>query len=95
MEMQELVQEFSKKYSPEQTEVFQRAVDFAYQTHSTQLRESGEPYIVHPLEVARLVMDMGMDASSVTSGNGAAKFPAGRSNPSAGKPVSSEKSARA
>ena len=67
MEMQELVQEFSKKYSPEQTEVFQRAVDFAYQTHSTQLRESGEPYIVHPLEVARLVMDMGMDASSVTA----------------------------
>ena len=67
MDMQELVQEFSKKYSPEQTEVFQRAVDFAYQTHSTQLRESGEPYIVHPLEVARLVMDMGMDASSVTA----------------------------
>ena len=67
MDMQELVQEFSKKYSPEQTEIFQRAVDFAYQTHSTQLRESGEPYVVHPLEVSRLVMDMGMDASSVTA----------------------------
>ena len=67
MEMQELIQEFSKRYSPEQTEAFQRAVDFAYQTHATQLRESGELYIVHPLEVARLVMDMGMDASSVTA----------------------------
>ena len=67
MDMHELVQEFSKKYSPEQTEVFRRAVDFAYRTHSTQLRESGEPYVVHPLEVARLVMDMGMDASSVTA----------------------------
>ena len=67
MDMHELVQEFSKKYSPEQTEVFRRAVDFAYQTHATQLRESGEPYVVHPLEVARLVMDMGMDASSVTA----------------------------
>lgn len=67
MEMQELVSEFSKRYSPEQTELFQRAVDFAYQTHSSQLRESGEPYIIHPLEVARLVMDMGMDAASVTA----------------------------
>ncbi len=67
MEMQELVQEFSKRYSPEQTELFKRAVDFAYQTHSTQLRESGEPYIIHPIEVARLVMDMGMDAASVTA----------------------------
>ncbi|MDP3447175.1 MAG: bifunctional (p)ppGpp synthetase/guanosine-3',5'-bis(diphosphate) 3'-pyrophosphohydrolase [Eubacteriales bacterium] len=67
MDMQELVQEFSKQYSPAQTEAFQRAVDFAYQTHATQLRESGEPYFVHPLEVARLVMDMGMDASSVTA----------------------------
>jgi guanosine-3',5'-bis(diphosphate) 3'-pyrophosphohydrolase len=65
MDMQELVQEFSKQYSPSQTEAFQRAVDFAYQTHATQLRESGEPYFVHPLEVSRLVMDMGMDASSV------------------------------
>ena len=67
MQAQELVQEFSKKYSPEQTEVFSRAVDFACQTHSTQLRESGEPYIIHPLEVAKIVMDLGMDAASVTA----------------------------
>jgi len=53
MDMQELITEFSKRYSPEYTEVFRRAVDFAYQTHSTQLRESGEPYVVHPLEVSR------------------------------------------
>ena len=67
MDMQELVTEFSKRYSPEQTERFARAVDFAYQTHASQLRESGEPYIVHPIEVARIVMEMGMDAESVTA----------------------------
>ncbi|MEA4870743.1 MAG: bifunctional (p)ppGpp synthetase/guanosine-3',5'-bis(diphosphate) 3'-pyrophosphohydrolase [Christensenella sp.] len=67
MQAQELVQEFSKKYTPEQTELFSRAVDFACQTHAAQLRESGEPYIIHPLEVAKLVMDMGMDAASVTA----------------------------
>ncbi len=67
MEMQELIAEFSKRYSPEQTEVFRRAVEFAQQTHSSQLRESGEPYFIHPLEVSRIVMDMGMDAASVTA----------------------------
>lgn len=67
MEKQELLEEFSRRYSPEQTERFSRAVDFAIQTHASQLRESGEPYIIHPLEVARLVMDMGMDAESVTA----------------------------
>ncbi len=67
MEMKELVAEFSKQYSKEQAELFSRAVDFAYSTHATQLRESGEQYIIHPVEVARIVMDMGMDAQSVTA----------------------------
>ena len=67
MEPEELVAEFKKRYTPEQTEAFQRAVAFAIKTHANQLRESGEPYIVHPIEVARMVMDMGMDASSVTA----------------------------
>ncbi|MEZ4508544.1 MAG: HD domain-containing protein [Eubacteriales bacterium] len=49
----------------EHTETFRRAVDFAYQTYLSQLRESGEPHVVHPMEVARIVMDMGGDASSV------------------------------
>jgi len=67
MEPEELIAEFKKRYTPEQTEVFQRAVAFAIKTHANQLRESGEPYIVHPIEVARMVMEMGMDASSVTA----------------------------
>ncbi|HWQ05907.1 MAG: bifunctional (p)ppGpp synthetase/guanosine-3',5'-bis(diphosphate) 3'-pyrophosphohydrolase [Clostridiaceae bacterium] len=67
MTRDELVLEFSKKYTPEQTEVFQKAVDFATSAHASQLRESGELYIVHPIEVARMVMEMGMDAASVTA----------------------------
>jgi len=62
-----LIEEFSGKYTPEQTEAFKKAVAFAIDAHASQLRESGEPYIVHPLEVARIVMDMGMDAESVTA----------------------------
>lgn len=67
MEAAELIQEFSKRYTPEQTDVFRKAVEFATTVHASQLRESGEPYIGHPIEVARMVMEMGMDAASVTA----------------------------
>jgi GTP pyrophosphokinase len=65
MEQEELIREFSKQYSPEQTKVFEKAVAFAINAHASQLRESGEPYIAHPIEVSRMVMKMGMDADSV------------------------------
>ncbi|MPM21658.1 GTP pyrophosphokinase [bioreactor metagenome] len=67
MTQDELILEFSKKYTPEQTEVFKKAVAFAANVHASQLRESGELYIVHPIEVSRMVMEMGMDAASVTA----------------------------
>ena len=67
MTQDELILEFSKKYTPEQTEVFKKAVAFASSVHASQLRESGELYIVHPIEVSRMVMEMGMDAASVTA----------------------------
>ena len=67
MTQDELILEFSKKYTPEQTELFKKAVAFAASVHASQLRESGELYIVHPIEVSRMVMEMGMDAASVTA----------------------------
>lgn len=65
MDKEALIREFSKRYTPEQTELFQKAIAFAAEAHASQLRESGEPYITHPIEVADLVMGMGMDADSV------------------------------
>ena len=65
MEQEELIREFSKQYTPEQTKLFEKAVAFAINAHASQLRESGEPYIAHPIEVSRMVMNMGMDADSV------------------------------
>lgn len=65
MEQEELINEFSRQYTPEQTKLFEKAVAFAINAHASQLRESGEPYIAHPIEVSRMVMRMGMDADSV------------------------------
>ena len=63
--MDKLVEAFAKRYTPEQTALFQKAVDFAKEVHREQKRESGEPYYIHPEAVAEMVMEMGMDAESV------------------------------
>ncbi|AZK46546.1 RelA/SpoT family protein [Paenibacillus lentus] len=41
------------------------AYDFAEQAHHGQMRKSGEPYILHPLAVAEIVVGMQMDALSI------------------------------
>lgn len=41
------------------------AYDFAEQAHHGQLRKSGEPYILHPLAVAEIVVNMQMDSLSI------------------------------
>lgn len=43
----------------------QEAYDFAEQAHHGQVRKSGEPYILHPLAVAEIVVNMQMDTLSI------------------------------
>jgi guanosine-3',5'-bis(diphosphate) 3'-pyrophosphohydrolase len=43
----------------------QEAYDFADQAHHGQLRKSGEAYILHPLAVADILINMQMDATSI------------------------------
>lgn len=39
--------------------------EFARQAHSGQTRDSGDEYITHPLEVANILVDMGLDSTSI------------------------------
>ena len=41
------------------------AFEFAAEAHKDQKRKSGEPYIIHPLAVAEIVADLGLDVDSV------------------------------
>ena len=41
------------------------AFTFADAEHHGQLRKSGEPYIIHPIAVAEIVADLGLDVDSV------------------------------
>ncbi|MEB2345565.1 MAG: bifunctional (p)ppGpp synthetase/guanosine-3',5'-bis(diphosphate) 3'-pyrophosphohydrolase [Deltaproteobacteria bacterium] len=48
--------------------LLQRAYVFAAKVHEGQQRLSGEPYLVHPLEVAGILADMRLDEASVAAG---------------------------
>ena len=45
-----------------------KAYEFAKNCHSGQMRCSGDPYITHPLSVALILIDLGMDSSSIAAG---------------------------
>ncbi|MDO4567863.1 MAG: bifunctional (p)ppGpp synthetase/guanosine-3',5'-bis(diphosphate) 3'-pyrophosphohydrolase [Clostridia bacterium] len=49
-------------------DMLDKAIAFAKQAHEGQLRESGEPYYVHPEAVGILLYNMGMDASTIIAG---------------------------
>ena len=52
---------------PYNMEMIEKAYHTADQAHQNVRRRSGEPYICHPLAVARLVLDLGMDSESIAA----------------------------
>ena len=49
-------------------EIVRRAYEFSLENHSGQTRETGEPYLVHPLEVAIILAEMRLDTTSIAAG---------------------------
>ncbi len=58
-----------KSYFPDaKTEIIEKAYQIAEKAHIDQKRSSGEPYIIHPMEVAQSLAEMRMDLASVVTG---------------------------
>lgn len=57
-----------KQASPADTELINRAFEFAKQAHDGQRRKSGEPYFIHPYNVAIILAEFGADAESIAAG---------------------------
>ncbi len=45
-----------------------KAIEFAKNAHEGQFRKTGEPYIVHPLAVKKILEDWGMDEDTIVAG---------------------------
>jgi GTP pyrophosphokinase len=52
----------------EDVALIRKAWEFCVQHHEGQMRASGEPYIIHPLEVAEVLAEMKMDATAISAG---------------------------
>ncbi|MGN0703930.1 MAG: RelA/SpoT family protein [Lentihominibacter sp.] len=57
--------EYNSKYD---IELIGRAYDVAEEMHRGQLRKSGEPYLIHPMAVAEILADLGMDEETIIAG---------------------------
>ena len=58
-----------RSYRPEDDlSLVRKAYDFSMQHHKGQARESGEPYLAHPLEVATILADMRLDTTAIVAG---------------------------
>ena len=55
-----------KTYNPKADfDAIIRAYEYGLKAHEGQLRASGEPYFVHPIEVARIVVELKLDESTI------------------------------
>lgn len=66
--MDELRNACAARFKPDEMALLDRAVEVAQKAHDGQKRESGEPYIIHPIEVAKMLFEMGMDPNTVIAG---------------------------
>ena len=56
-----------QKRSQEDIDEVEKAYKFAKKTHSGQFRVSGEPYIIHPVEVARILASLEVDVHTLVA----------------------------
>src|SRR6202167_6753819 len=58
-----------RAYQPSaDVDLIKRAYDFSYRMHAGQTRKSGDPYFVHPANVAGVIADLRLDTASICAG---------------------------
>ncbi len=65
-EYRALLRSLKKNVSPQEKKMVRKAFELAVESHKDMRRKSGEPYVLHPLAVAKIVSEeIGLDATSV------------------------------
>lgn len=67
MSFAELRLKLQEKYPPEQMDVIDKAYQIAEESHRNQFRNSGEAYIIHPLEVVGILLELEMDGATIAA----------------------------
>src|SRR5271157_1425735 len=58
-----------RSYRPEDDQaLIKKAYEFSLEHHKGQARESGEPYLVHPLQVSTILAEMQLDITAIVAG---------------------------
>jgi|GEM_PF-3292751 len=60
--------DYISSYNKTDKEKIMFAAKYSYDKHINDIRKSGEPYFIHPLNVAKILLDLKMDATSVVTG---------------------------
>lgn len=68
MALTEILDQLTQNNPKANTQFIQEAHDFAFKAHEGQLRNSGEPYITHPLAVATILAGLGLDDTTIAAG---------------------------
>ncbi|MBQ8319853.1 MAG: bifunctional (p)ppGpp synthetase/guanosine-3',5'-bis(diphosphate) 3'-pyrophosphohydrolase [Clostridia bacterium] len=65
--MYETLKKIEEVYAGDEGERLKKAYAYAKRAHDGQKRASGEPYFIHPCEVAKILIDLGMDAATISA----------------------------
>ncbi len=65
--MYETLKKIEELYAGEEGARLKNAYAYAQRAHDGQKRASGEPYFIHPCEVAKILMGLGMDAATISA----------------------------
>src|SRR5262245_57345213 len=60
-----LLEQVERYLSASDVEAIRRAFEFAAEAHAPQTRESGDPYITHPLAVAETIAELQLDRATI------------------------------
>ncbi len=64
----ELIEEIKKYHPSKDLSMVEKAYKVACEAHGEQKRKSGEPYIIHPLSVAKILAELELDLESIVAG---------------------------
>src|SRR5437899_8745388 len=66
--LNDILEKVSAYHGDADLDLVKKAYVYSAKVHQGQIRKSGEPYLIHPLEVAGLLADLKLDEASIVTG---------------------------